>query len=326
MSRRVKPAAAPAAPPVNEDVVADDLQAATELGRRLAVVDEQFGDGQLYDRARLVNECRFYIQQTGQALLELGRRLVLLKEHEEHGSFQESLRAIGIEPRFARRAMQASIKFDPKRAAPPVLALGQTKLIELLVLDDDEIETLSTGGTVADLSLDDIDRMSTRELRDALRKERDERAEDQTVHEQLLTSKNEKIDELAERLARREGADVDTSYAEIQKELWGVAEAFLDSIGGLRTVFAAIEAARERHGPVPTYLYQSQCDVLVWLMQQVEGVRAESQIVDVDLNSVVQPPWEQEAAAHAERVSAVRQDAARKSVESRRAKKGDAIA
>lgn len=325
MSRKLKAPAAPAAPEVNTEAVQADLAAATELGQRLAVVDERYGDGQLYDRSRLVNECRFYVQQTGQALFELGRRLMLLKEHEPHGEWHDALRAIGIEPRFAQRAMQAAVKLTLPNASAPthLLGLGQTKVVELLVLDDDDLQALEQGGTVAGLTLDDIECMSTRELRAALRQERDERAADQQVHEKLIASKNEKLDELAEQITRREGVDVDTTYAELQREVWGVTEAFLDTIQGLRTVFAAIEVARAKHGPVPESLYRSQCESLVWLMQQVEGVRAESGIVDVDLNSIVTPPWEQEAADHAQHVSEVRRDAAAKSVEARRAKKAE---
>ncbi|MDE8666932.1 hypothetical protein PUN16_030700 [Pseudomonas aeruginosa] len=49
----------------------------------------QFGDGLLYDRIRVVNEARFYMAQSAEAMLEAGKRLIVLKEHEPHGEFTQ---------------------------------------------------------------------------------------------------------------------------------------------------------------------------------------------------------------------------------------------
>lgn len=45
-------------------------------------------------------------------MLEAGKRLVILKENEPHGDFINILENdLGLEPRVARRMMQASVKF-----------------------------------------------------------------------------------------------------------------------------------------------------------------------------------------------------------------------
>jgi hypothetical protein len=75
--------------------------------------------------------------------------------------------------------------------------LGQTKLLELIVEDDETIDSLAKGGTLYGLTLDDVDRMSPTELRNKLRDERKKRREDQETHERLLVDKNKKIDEYA---------------------------------------------------------------------------------------------------------------------------------
>lgn len=64
--------------------------------------------------------------------------------------------------------MQASTKYLSPALKPnvPTLAhLGKAKLFELMTEDDEELAELADGGTVAGLTLDDVDRMSVRELR-----------------------------------------------------------------------------------------------------------------------------------------------------------------
>ncbi|WP_113411333.1 DUF3102 domain-containing protein [Escherichia coli] len=165
---------------------------------------QQFGDGLPYERDRIVHEARFYMAQSAEAMLEAGKRLIILKENEPHGEFTDILEnELGLAPQVARRMMQASVKFlgngdeQPKRSALSVL--GKTKLYELMVLDDEELDVLADGGTVAGATLDDIDRMTSRELKAALREARETNAAQQRV----LADKNEKIDSLSTRLEKK---------------------------------------------------------------------------------------------------------------------------
>jgi hypothetical protein len=99
--------------------------------------------------------------------------------------------------------MQAAVKY----MSPAITAanrstltdLGRSKLYELMVLDDEPLAALADGGTVAGLTLDDIDRMSSRELRAALR---DSRSSTQ-AQARLLAEKSKKIDDLATDLAKK---------------------------------------------------------------------------------------------------------------------------
>lgn len=173
-----------------------DLNAITQ--HRVAIM-EQFGEGLPYDRNRIVHEARFYMAQSAEAMLEAGKRLVILKENEPHGEFINILESeLNIEARVARRMMQASLKFLgledelPKRSTLSVL--GKGKLYELMVLDDEELDSLADGGTVAGATLDDIDRMSVRELRKALR----ESKEDLAASRKLNAEKSQEINELKE--------------------------------------------------------------------------------------------------------------------------------
>ncbi|HAW1187107.1 TPA: DUF3102 domain-containing protein [Escherichia coli] len=177
------------------------LNAMTE--HRLEIM-QQFGDGLPYERDRIVHEARFYMAQSAEAMLEAGKRLIILKENEPHGDFTDILEnELGLAPQVARRMMQASMKFlgnedeSPKRSTLSVL--GKAKLYDLMVLDNEELDELADGGTVAGLTLDDVDRMSVRELRQALREARETNAAQQRV----LADKNEKIDSLSTRLEKK---------------------------------------------------------------------------------------------------------------------------
>ncbi|AFJ01985.1 Phage protein [Methylophaga frappieri] len=165
-------------------------------------VIEQFGDGIPYDRVRVIDEARFYLAQSAEAMLEAGKRLVLIKEHEAHGDFQRIVQdQLGMPNATARRLMQAAMKYlspqlQSKRSALSVL--GKTKLFELLAEDDEQLASLDEGGTVAGLTLDDIDRMTSRELRAALR----EAKEQEQAKDQVLADKNQRIDQLSTDLER----------------------------------------------------------------------------------------------------------------------------
>ncbi|MCU7934146.1 MAG: DUF3102 domain-containing protein [Candidatus Thiodiazotropha sp. (ex Dulcina madagascariensis)] len=180
----------------DEEADARQQIAARELD--LAQIDSQFGNDQPFDRDRIVTETRFFLTVISQSILEIGSRLIRLKEHLPHGEFEPALHEIGIKSREAQRMMQATVKFSGAKVK--LADLGKTKLLELMVEDDEALEALADGGTLAGVNLDEIDRMSTRELRDTLRKERDTQAKSAETHERLLADKNTKIDALAKQL------------------------------------------------------------------------------------------------------------------------------
>ena len=161
--------------------------------QNLAVVDKTYGGDLPYDRTRLENEAQFYLRESATAMLEAGTRLIVIKEHEGHGNFTDSLERIGIGERAARKMMQAAVKFSKR---PTLAVLEKSKLLELMVEDDDDLDALAEGGTLAGLKLDDVEKMSVRELKAALRKEREKRKEEADAHETLLEKKDQKINQL----------------------------------------------------------------------------------------------------------------------------------
>jgi hypothetical protein len=164
-----------------------------------------------YDQRRVINECRFYMGQSAEAMLQAGERLIQLKEHEPHGEFVRIVENdLGLPIRTAQRMMASSLKFQtPQLAskAPTLAPLGKSKLFELLTEDDDELAALAEGGTLAGLTLDDVERMSVRELRQALReakaKNEEESAELKATLEaarKVSKDRQDRIDSLEEQL------------------------------------------------------------------------------------------------------------------------------
>ncbi|EAT8050052.1 DUF3102 domain-containing protein [Salmonella enterica] len=202
-----KPTALQVIDPI-DGVVPDSLNVElNEIAQHRIAIMEQFGEGLPYERTRVIHEAKFYMSQSAEAMLEAGKRLVILKENEPHGDFTEIVTSqLGMAERTARLIMQAAMKYcspqlDTKRQALAVL--GKTKLFELMTEDDEELAELTEGGTVAGMTLDDIDRMTSRELRKALR----ESKEDLAASRKLNAEKSQEINELKETQFRTVDAD-----------------------------------------------------------------------------------------------------------------------
>jgi len=188
-----------------------------------AEVLAKFGDGLPYDRLRLVHEARFYMAQSAEAMLEAGKRLIVLKENEPHGEFEQIVREqLGMPERTAQRMMQASLKYlspQLQAKAPALALLGKTKLFELIAEDDEALAALADGGTVAGLVLEDIDRMTSRELRAALRDARD----DFSAQGKVMAKKTADLDdakvELEKARRRLQNATPDDVIADLRGEV-----------------------------------------------------------------------------------------------------------
>jgi len=166
-------------------------------------IAEQFGyDGSLSVGA-LEDEIRFYQRRSVEAVLALGTRLLILKELTAHGEFIQRVELLGINERMARRFMSATLKLGKTDTKSVLAAAGnQTKLLELVTLDDEDIAELANGGSAANLTLDDVARMTVTELRAALRELR----ENEQATGRLLAEKNAKLDDLTTQLNKAPGA------------------------------------------------------------------------------------------------------------------------
>lgn len=155
---------------------------------------------------RTVNEC-----------LELGKTLLIIKELTPHGGFRDRVELLGLDYRTAGRFMQATLKFSKASSTTLLGAVGgQTKLLELLVLDDDEIKELSENGSTRGIKLDEIETMTAREVRAALRKAREDAASDLTAKDKFIATQAEQLQKLHKEVATAERRQAD--FTDIEKK------------------------------------------------------------------------------------------------------------
>lgn len=199
----------------------------------LLAVDQQYLDGGQFDLQFFIRRCQHSAQTIAQHYLYLGRDLVVIKERIGRDAFTDVLGQIGISIRSAQRFMQVAIKFDKPTLENLATRLTVAKLIELAGEDDADLEQVLGSGTVSGLTLDDVERMSSRDLRAALRAAK----ADAVARQDVLQEKNKHADELAKKLAiaeRRPQVDrwpvaVTTYHEELNK--FGLdAEALLSSV------------------------------------------------------------------------------------------------
>lgn len=287
MGRTANPGLAPVElQPLNREAL---LAGQNQMDSHSALVSAQFGDGLPYDRLRYLEKARYHMARSAEEALAVGRCLIVMKENEPHGEWLNILEQLGIEQSLARRMAQAALKFGGADAPTKLIeaAKSKTKLFELMVLDDDDLQALNEGGSVAGLELDDVDRMSSKELRKALREAR----EDKDAQGRILAEKNAKIDELATALQKKPLVVVmqaDEKAKALRQEVAALAyEAETDITGKLREGFAKLAEHAEEHG-VDHRVFQAT------LVRQLEtllaSIRSEFHLPeDLDLEAV--PDW-----------------------------------
>ncbi|MDR2733399.1 MAG: DUF3102 domain-containing protein [Spirochaetota bacterium] len=202
-----------------------EIVAVEKMAMDIRTVEELYSDGMPYELERIENEIRFYQEQAGTSLIEMGKRFIRIKKHEEHGRFLKTIENVNMSLRSVDYAMAAALKFSNSQT---FANLGASKMIALSVLDDDDVQKIAAGGDIGGMKLDDIDRMSVRELREHLRKERESRKHDREVQEKAIAQKEAKINELDGQLrylppiSEEEKAEkaIETRLKELRKDLF----------------------------------------------------------------------------------------------------------
>ena len=182
------------------------------------------------------------MRRSVEACLEVGRGLMVLKEACRHGEFIARLDVLGIDRKVAAKFMQSATKFASVSSTRHLAsAIGnQTKLFEMLVLDDEQIEELELTGQTGELKLDDVATMSVKELRAKLR----EMKQELEAKDGVLKKRAEQIDALDQKLARVKTMPQDEVLAELHAE---AAKHYNDALGAVKGKFSAAIAALAEH-------------------------------------------------------------------------------
>ncbi|STZ77502.1 phage protein [Bergeriella denitrificans] len=230
------------------DVVANQNHQAAHS----VMVMEQWGNGETYNEERWIERGRQAVRQTMEGMFELGRALIILKEHTQHGRFMEIVKSqFGIGHNETARLIAATQRFatpQMQKAAPKLMDLGKSKLLELLVEEDVTLIGLAEGEEVNGMTLDDVDRMTVRELRAALRESR-ETAE---AKDKVIADKNKKVDELAEKLEKSKKTVKEPDAADVGSELamrlTSLEVGIRSQVSRLKEMFEQMNAHTEAHG------------------------------------------------------------------------------
>ena len=211
------------------DLVAQSAQNA--LLRKEEINARFLEDGESYSLNACLEKAKVYQEQMASGLLGLGAQLLLLKANEEHGCFLAAVEQLGLSARSAQYAMSAAMKFGNTQTSAYLGDLGKEKLRALTVLDDDEAKDLVNGETIEGLgNLDDVEKMTVRELKLALRKLRNEKEVAEEEHakqieavENVVRKKESKISELEMEVAGKQPPTkeelAEQSLKEIRKQM-----------------------------------------------------------------------------------------------------------
>lgn len=192
MSRKPAPAPAVIEAPMNEAALAEDTANLNQIAviqdqvdvRVLALARQLKYEGST-DPAVLENSARDVMTRLNMGIFELGAYLLLMKEACGHGHFLPALERLGLSADTAQRYMSVTKRFSNATTTRHLASLGVSKLVELLPLDDEQLVDMTGMGQTGELALDDVATMSVKELRAAVRKERQVKQRLEAVNTEL---------------------------------------------------------------------------------------------------------------------------------------------
>lgn len=237
---------------MSKEIIEHDTlnMAANHVAMNSVMVMEQWGNGEVYNEDRWIERGRQAMRQTVEGMFELGRVLIVLKEHMTWEKFADVCEVFGMSVRAAQQLTQATRRFatpQMQKAQSKLMELGKSKLLELLVEEDEALADLADGGDINGHTLDDVERMTVRELRAALRESR-ETAE---AKDKIIADKNKKVDELAEKLAKKQTGKEPSPEdvgSELTMRLSGLEVAARSDLSRFAEVFEQMLAHGEANG------------------------------------------------------------------------------
>lgn len=182
MGRKAIETKLPEKPVIDHEAVTVELEAArtqlvaaTQHDSMVRAVAAQLGyqlPADCTDPDLIQRDIAANMRRSVEACLEVGRGLAVLKTSCGHGNFMARLDVLGIDRFVAAKFTQAATKFSNVSSTTHLTkAIGnQTKLFEMLVLDDEQLEELELTGQTGELKLDAVATMSVKELRASVRK------------------------------------------------------------------------------------------------------------------------------------------------------------
>lgn len=281
MSRKPAPAPAVIEAPMNEAALAEDTANLNQIALIQREADErvhalavQLNYQGSTDPAVLENSAKDAIARIGMGIFELGGYLLLMKEACGHGQFLPALERLGLGVDAAGRYMAVTRRFANSVSTRNLAALGVTKLVELLPLDDEQLADITGLGQTGELALDKAATMSVRELRATVR----EMLAEKSAEEEVRAGLHKRIDKLEREKRRVQTLPPDEALAALKKEAASVAaDAEGAILGGLRQALIALRD----HGAEPDAQAVYMAGLVGQVQAQINALRDEFRLADV---------------------------------------------
>lgn len=252
-----------------------------------------------YSRAAAITTIQGLMANASLVMYEIGRVLCWVRANEPAEEFVALLDQVGMEKRLAQKLMQTFRKFsaaltDEQRDR--VLGLGRSKLLELVALDDDELQELAEGES--DLgTIDEVDAMSTSELRAAIRREREQRIAEGEAKQKRLDDRNRRIDVLENELEKLQHGTKDEKARAARaaeryaiEQVQGATLALLVQVEAFDVAIADVLEQAALGGANAFALRLAANQSLTYAFQRIADISKERGM-EVDFQEVVEPAW-----------------------------------
>ena len=215
---------------MNPKEISTDIMVLEQQNLTVKQVEDLYGDGLPYDYNRLIEVGRVAARNVYQSMLDLGKACMRIAVHETKGKYEEALERMGTSHSDGWFARQAVLKIGDVDESSPVNFLGKRKVRSVLQLDAPTIKTYLEGGDLGAIPHDDVEKMSSRELEEEVRKLRAERKKQDEEHakqieavENVVRKKESKISELEMEVAGKQPPTkeelAEQSLKEIRKQM-----------------------------------------------------------------------------------------------------------
>lgn len=222
-----------------------------------------------------------------------GFALLQLKEQVGHGSFKPAIEERDIPYRMASEAMRIAkfLAVQPPSKVRALVHLGSTKLVELARLPEESLQKLEETDEISGMTLDAIDRMSTRELQQEVRKLREELVTEKETAERILETKSQQINELERQVHTKPTADQKRQQAEEQEKqlIQDVQMTVLTARSGLAGIQSLLQGLAPQRKTMPG-LEDSIVSEMGCISAQLDRIFAEFGI-DLPVHSPLNTPF-----------------------------------
>jgi gas vesicle protein len=129
-----------------------------------------------YNRDAYITQARFLAKQTAESMLMLGKILLMIKEKEGHGNFMRIVEEeINIPYKTAQRFMNGALASEQFPRIDFSKMDKLSSLYALLGAPDEDLKELESTGILAGNTIDDLQRMSVKEMRNLIKELKDDR-------------------------------------------------------------------------------------------------------------------------------------------------------